>query len=198
MDIADIKKSETVTILGFGKSAYERRVDIDKYLRGDVWTLNTGYRYYSHILPHITAWFELHRYDYLIKEMAEQQDPKRFETLRDYDVPVFVSETLPTITKQIAYPYEDVFKDLETNVFNGSPALMAMLAIHLGYKEICAYGIDQLDNQHIDQRGAWAFVLGIAHARGIKITGTANLFLNVEDNDEGLRGIRETWGEILV
>ncbi|MDF3129882.1 hypothetical protein P0Y35_11800 [Kiritimatiellaeota bacterium B1221] len=193
------RKSDKVTILGFGQTALERKHNILDYCKdGEIWTLNTAYRFYPHILTNIDRYFELHSYDFLKEEMELHKDPNRFKILDALDIPIYVSETLPLIKKQVTYSYDKVFKQLGTNSFNGSPCLMLMLAICMGYKEINSYGIDQLDKQHEDQRGAWSFLLGLAHAKGIKIGGTANYFLLAKENDVGLRGIREDYGERIV
>ena len=98
--------------------------------------------------------------------------------LRDMDVPIMMTRTYPDISMGVPYPLETVCEDLNLkrgrlkDYFGSSIAYMVALAIQRGALEIGMWGADCRDNDdaYAHQRPNVEFLLGIAHARGIKIT----------------------------
>ncbi len=200
-----MKKGRTITILGMGPSAAERRADIAKYCAGEIWSLNNAYLTYPGLRGHFARFFELHRWDYLKdwKPAGANSNLDHFHSLDDLACPVYVSQSIPAVKQQFAYPYKRLFTHfggVDSVYWLGSPSLMMALAIYEHdmaetedekIREIRSWGIDTSDARHAQQRQSWAWWTSKAQERGIKLTGTALLYQHEPDNDEGLAGIRE-------
>jgi hypothetical protein len=186
-----------ITILGMGPTASERRIDIAKHCEGtEIWSLNNAYAHYPGLK--FDRYFELHRWDYL-QEWAKNV-PGYFETLAKMECPVYVKQPLPLLDNQLLYPFVKIFLHFNTNYFLGSPSLMLMLALYehdhgLEISEIRSWGIDTEDSRHKQQRASWAAWTSRAHDRKIKLTGSAMSYIMEDDNDEGLAGVREEYGQ---
>jgi hypothetical protein len=214
-----MSEGRTITILGMGLSAVERRWDIMRYIEGtEVWSLNNGYLNYSHILPQFSAWFELHEWQYL-KVWSEKESGAtaigrrdHFHALDSIGCKVYCTEHLPEVRNQERIDWVEVFTALQNdggktmlgaNYFLGSPSLMICLALYQHdkgdtVKEIRSFGIDTNDGQHAQQRASWAYWCAQAHARGIEMTGTALNFMLEAENDKGLIGLREQIGNEIA
>jgi len=196
----DIGKA--ITILGMGPSAAERRIDIEKYCSGtEVWSLNNAYLTYPHMIGKFGRFFELHRYEYL--KTWECGAPCHFTELDKLGCEIWRTEALPIIRNQKDFDIVKYCRHFKTNYFLGSPSLMLMVALYehdMGNKlsEIRSWGIDTSDPSHSQQRQSWAFWIRAAHDRGIKLTGTSVAFYAEAEKDEGLNGLRESVGQILV
>ena len=84
----------------------------------------------------------------------------------------FTSTVYPEYPGAIAYPLETVVNDLRTTYLNGTTAYAVAYAIHQEVKEIHLYGVDfSYPNVHKAEsgRGCVEHLLGIAHARGIRV-----------------------------
>ena len=199
--------TKSITILGMGPTARERRIDIAKYLEGtEVWSLNNAYITYPDLK--FDRYFELHGWDYLKSWVAGRRaDGSEVDYFYDLDAlacPVYVSQYIPLVKKQTPYPYVEVFRHfgVESCYWLGSPSLMLALAIYEHdtdgeISEIRSWGIDTGDDRHKQQRASWAWWLSKAQDRGIKITGSALDFHSEHDNDAGLSGLREIVRERL-
>ena len=187
-----------ITILGMGPSAKIRQVDMANHVIGEVWGLNNGYNTYPDLM--FSRWFELHRYTDLVEEYKGQQHFHRIENLH---TPCYRLEPLPIIEAQVKYDIVEVFKHFKTNYFLGSPSLMLALALYehdhgQEIEEIRSWGLDFSDELHAQQKQSWTFWMSKVIDRGIKVSGTAGDFVGEEDNDVGLRGIKENVGKIIM
>lgn len=192
----------------------ERRHDILRYCEGtEIWTLNDAFNMFPALAPHVARWFCLHLLqnlagDVLTGYLANLQ---RLEAL---GVPVYTSQPLPFIRNQHRIDWVNVFlrligpnqvhaAPLGVNYFLGSPSLMLALALYehdLGPNKIAciqSYGIDTRDTQHAQQRQAWSYWCGQAHARGIEIGGTALDYTLETEKDIGLIGLAEQIGNAI-
>ena len=192
-----------ITILGMGPTAFERKIDIEKYCAGEIWGLNNGYLSYPHLKGKWGRFFELHAWRY-VKDWDNGTSGKvdHCGALQELDCPVYSMEPLPLIEKQVRFPMLDACKHFKTNYFLGSPSLMLMLALyehdmgqHVEYIE--SWGIDTSDERHGQQRASWAFWLRAAHDRGIDLGGSSTNFFAEYENDDGLRGLREHIGRLM-
>ncbi len=195
-------KARTITILGMGITGAERKHNILEYCKGEVWGLNNTYGFYQALWGKWDRLFEIHPYEYL-KAWKPGHDGCHFEQLDIQDCPVWVTETLPKIKKQFILPTLEMFLHFETNFAYGSPSYMLALALFehdQGRKieEIRSWGIDTADPQHFQQRCSWAYWMGRAMDRGIKVEGTSTGFMSERDNDEGLGGYREIIGRQML
>lgn len=187
----------TITILGMGPTAHERKIDIARYCEGEIWSLNNAYVFFEG--QRFDRFFELHKYDYL-KTWNPGHSLCHFDQLNKLGCPIYVTEPLPKIRNQIDYNPVDVFSHHQCNYFLGSPSMMLALALYEHDKgdkldEIRVWGIDTSDPSHAQQRHSWAYWIGQAISRGITLTGTACDFMTEHENDDGLRGLREAIGD---
>jgi hypothetical protein len=190
-----------ITILGMGPSAYERKIDMNRYCIGEKWSLNNAYSFYRSSGIKFDRFFELHKWQYL-KTWDNNSTQDHFDALHELGCPVYVNNHLPIIHNQVMYPIGDVFRHFKTNYFLGSPSLMIALALYehdQGEKieEIRSWGIDTSDPTHNQQRQSWAYWLSKVQERGIGISGTAFDFASEYEKDDGLRGLREYIGDQL-
>jgi len=194
--------SRKIAILGMGATAFERKLDMWRYVEGyEVWTLNNGYQFYENSNLKIDRIFELHKYEYL-KTWNPGHSECHFSKLNQLNCDVYTSMQLPVIERQSRFPHMDLFRSMKTNYFLGSPSLMLALALYEHdngneIEEIISYGIDTSDPSHCQQRHSWAFWIGKGIDRGIKFGGTATEFMAEHENDDGLRGLREEIGSAL-
>jgi hypothetical protein len=201
-----------------GPSAVERRWDILRYCDGsEIWTLNNAYHTFGHVLPCVSRWFELHSWEYL--KTWPSGSPDHFKSLDALNIPVYVSEPLPVIRRQVLVDWVKVFSHFvgarpsgmgdrpvaptgfAMNYFLGSPSLMLALALYehdIGLaplERVQSWGIDTSDPQHKQQRQSWAYWISQCHARGIENGGTATDFMTEAESDGGLTGLRERIGD---
>ena len=191
----------TITILGMGPTAYERRVGMASHVEGEVWSLNNAYDFYKDSGITFDRFFELHKWDYL-KTWNPGHDKDHFRCLSELGCDVWVTEPLPSIHNQKIYPHIDLFRHFKTNYFLGSPSLMLALAIYehdMGKEvdQIKVFGVDTSDPSHSQQRQSWTFWLSKAMDRGIVISGTGADCFAEHEKDAGLRGLREEIGDVI-
>ena len=92
--------------------------------------------------------------------------------LRTYPGPIYTSIPHPEYPGTVAYPLQDVVRDLGSIYFNSTAAYAVALAIHKGATEILCFGMDfTYPNSHDAEQGRACveFWLGVATARGIKV-----------------------------
>jgi len=190
-----------ITLLGMGPTAYERKVVMDQFTVGEVWSLNNAYNFYGPDFK-FDRFYELHNYLYL-KDWnpgGGMSSTDHFHRLNTLECPIYVTEPLPLIRKQVDYCPVKVMRHHGTNYFLGSPSLMLAQALYEHdngdeIEEIRSWGIDTSDPSHSQQRQSWAFWLSKVQERGIKISGSAEGFFTEYEKDDGLRGLREAVGE---
>lgn len=92
--------------------------------------------------------------------------------MRTYSGPIYTSIPHPDYPGTVAYPLQDVVRDLGTIYFNSTAAYAVALAIHQRAKEILCFGVDfTYPNAHDAEQGRACveFWLGLATARGITV-----------------------------
>jgi hypothetical protein len=87
--------------------------------------------------------------------------------------PIITSREHPDYPGLVAFPLEEVVNSLGQAYFNSTAAYAVAYAIHLGVKHISIFGCDYTYPDAHDAekgRGCLEFWLGIASARGIKLS----------------------------
>jgi hypothetical protein len=179
----------SVTMLGFGNSVRELMYlgTLEKELRGEVWLLNGAWNVFGmdFCVKHAKRWFALHELKLMTKTYKYKHDDV-LKTLAEMNIPVYMQGRHLKVPKSIPYPIDDIMKRYKTRFFAGSPSYMLALACHEGVDELCTYGIDLMDDQHINQQKAWCYWLRIAEQQGMRFSGTAAALLYEADADVGL------------
>lgn len=197
-----------ITILGMGPSAYRRSLDIGKYVDGtEVWSLNNAYLTFPVLRERkgFGRMFELHGWDYLRTWSPGQTDSgepiDHWLELDRLDCPVYVTEHIPRVRKQILYPHLEVFSRFKP-YYLGSPSLMLALAL---FEHDCgntidyiqSWGIDTSDERHKQQRQSWAWWCSKCEERNIETGGSMLGFHTEPEKDAGLTGLREAVAELV-
>lgn len=167
---------EHVTILGLGPSL-EQYVDITKRLGGkhvycdEVWGINAlgGVLLCDRIF---------HMDDVRVQEVRAEANPesniaKMLQWLRVHPGPIITSREHPDYPGLVAFPLQEVLNSLGQAYFNSTAAYAVAYAIHIGVKRLSLFGCDfTYPNSHDAERGRGCleYWLGIASARGIKLT----------------------------
>jgi len=167
---------EHVAILGMGPSLNQyvliaRQLGARNKLADEVWGINA----LGDIL-HCDRIF--HMDDVRIQEIRAKARPlsniaNMLEWMRKHPGPIYTSRTHPDYPGLVPFPLEDVYNHLGYIYFNSTAAYAVAYAIHIGVKRITIAGMDfTYDNAHDSEkgRGCVEFWLGIAAARGIKLT----------------------------
>jgi len=165
-----------VTILGLGPSL-EQYVDITKRLGGkhvycdEVWGINAlgGVLLCDRIF---------HMDDVRVQEVRADAQPdsniaKMLQWLRVHPGPIITSREHPDYPGLVAFPLQEVLNSLGQAYFNSTAAYAVAYAIHIGVKHLSLFGCDYTyPNAHDAEkgRGCLEFWLGIASARGIKLS----------------------------
>ncbi len=92
--------------------------------------------------------------------------------LKRHPGPVYTSRPHPDYPGMVAFPLEEVVRNLGVAYFNTSPAYAVAYAIHLGVKALYPMGLDYtFANAHVAEKGraCFEFWLGVAVARGIRV-----------------------------
>ena len=172
--------------------------------------MNNGYLNYGHMLHGFSRWYEVHAYTYLEtweSHAAKVGKADHFAALDDIGCPVYVSEPLPRVEKQVRVDWVTVFAHHFSkgagNYFLGTPSLMLALALYehdhgQTIQQIDSWGIDTSDPTHKQQRQSWAYWISQAHSRGIETGGTSTAFMAEKEIDGGLVGMRERVGDQIA
>jgi hypothetical protein len=137
----------------------------------EIWGL--AWRFYDH--PRIDVCFDIHdqhqwsRYTKVELYSGWLRDPQNGDgdPVKVYLLP----QVQPSFPKCEAYPVEQAEAMMGRRYFTSSFSYMLALALLEEVDEIAIYGVDLVVGEEYEyQRPAAEFLLGIAHARGIKIT----------------------------
>jgi hypothetical protein len=193
-----------ITILGMGLTGQVSRWKPEVFDGTEVWGMNDGM--ICHPRVKFDRWFEIHAAKYL----EQWPNAKRFGGAVGYcqridamHLPVYTLDTLPSIENQVPYPHLEIATHFGINHVDGTPSRMLALACYehkelgLDVDYIQSFGIDMQDPQHIPQQAAWAMWLGIAHALGIEIGGTAWDFACKPESDTGVAVDRMETGQLM-
>lgn len=167
---------EHVAILGLGPSL-EQYLDITKRLGGkhayctETWGINA-------VAGVLLCDRVFHMDDVRIQEVRAAAAPesniaRMLQWLKVHPGPIITSREHPDYPGLVAFPLEDVLNNLGQAYFNSTAAYAVAYAIHIGVKHISVFGCDYTYPDAHDAekgRGCLEFWLGIAAARGIKLT----------------------------
>ena len=174
--VAEFPVPEHVAILGLGPSL-EQYVDITKRLGGkhaycnEVWGINA-------VAGTLLCDRVFHMDDVRIQEIRAAAQPesniaRMLQWMRVHPGPIITSREHPDYPGLVAFPLEEVVNSLGQAYFNSTAAYAVAYAIHLGVKHISIFGCDYTypDSHDAEKgRGCLEFWLGIASARGIKLS----------------------------
>lgn len=94
-------------------------------------------------------------------------------------VPVVMREVHSDIPMSERYPFEDVFRMLEnTNVrlFTSTISWALALAVLRNKPEITVTGVEMQENEYVEQKDGFAFWIGFAAGRGLKLNIESEMF----------------------
>jgi hypothetical protein len=167
---------EHVAILGLGPSL-EQYLDITKRLGGkhayctETWGINA-------VAGVLLCDRVFHMDDVRIQEVRAAAAPesniaRMLQWLKVHPGPIITSREHPEYPGLVAFPLEEVLNNLGQAYFNSTAAYAVAYAIHIGVKHLSIFGCDYTYPDAHDAekgRGCLEFWLGIAAARGIKLT----------------------------
>ena len=170
------KVPKHVAILGLGPSINEyleatKRLGGRKKYADETWGMNAlGDVFICDKLFHMD--------DIRIQEIRAEARPESniaamVKWLKDYQGEVITSRAYPDYPCLTEFPLEDVLNEFEIPYFNSTAAYAIAYAVFIGVERISVFGADFTypnSNQAEAGRGCVEFWLGIASARGIKIT----------------------------
>lgn len=158
-----IPKRKKIAIVGFADSTRNKApFDDPSWL---IVGLNQLYRY----LPRFDLWFEIHNRPMFMADAV--RDSHYVEWLQQSPVPVIMCERQPDMPKSVRFPIERAIALTGRDYFTSTPAFMVAYALLEGYEEIAIYGIDLIVGQEYDyQKACMEYWLGVATARGVKVT----------------------------
>ena len=91
------------------------------------------------------------------------------DSLKEFDIPIYMQESYSEIPNSIAYPLDDVIS-IVGDYFSSSIAYMIGLAILEKVDRIGMWGVDMsADDEHEYQRPNAEYLLGFAKGRGIDV-----------------------------
>lgn len=190
------KAPDHVAICGLGPSV-QSFLNVCKVLGGrsafcdQVWTINAlGNIFDADIVFHMD--------DIRVQEARAAANPTgniapMVRWLKKHPGPIITSRAHPDYPGLVEFPLEQVINDLKFAYFNSTAAYAIAYAIWLGVKRISVFGMDfTYANAHRAEKGRAnvEFLLGIAAARGIKLTipKDSSLMDACEDQPERLYG----------
>lgn len=115
-------------------------------------------------------WFELHTIEVL---QAAKAVPQYIDFLRKHGSKVICGIPQAELPEATPYPLQQILTAFPRQYFTCSAAWMIALAIYWKVDEIGLWGIDMVDSasgEYAYQRPACEYYLGIAEAKGIKVT----------------------------
>lgn len=165
-----------VVILGLGPSVTQyleitKRAGSRKKFCDEVWTINA--------LGDVFACDRVfHMDDVRVQEIRAAAAPDSniaamLEWLKTTKTPIYTSRAHAKYPALVEFPLEAVLNDIGFAYFNSTAAYAVALAIHLGVQKITLMGLDfTYPNAHHAEKGRACveFLLGIAAARGIKLS----------------------------
>ncbi len=158
------KRRPAVAILGFTDHKAQAPLGDPAW---EVWGLNELYRYMP--LDRFTRWFELHPRADFERPKEQGGDPDHITALRQFSIPVYMTEAHADIPASLALPKE-LIEARVSAYMTSTPAWMFGLALAEGFETIGLFGIDMAqDTEYAEQRPCMEYLCGIAHARGVQL-----------------------------
>jgi hypothetical protein len=173
-------EGKTVAIVAMGKSCTDYVLEAAvqnsrSQIADEIWAINAM----GDVIYHDRL-FIMDDLRVFVHRMAERK-PWYTDWMKTHQKPIYTSVDYPEFPSSIAYPLQEVINDLEnSHYFNSTVAYAVAYAIHRKVSAIKLYGADfTYPNVHTSEsgRGCVEFLLGVAHARGIRIdtAGTTTL-----------------------
>lgn len=149
-----------VAIVGFAPSSKDLAPYNDP--SWSIWGLNQLYRH----IPRADRWLEIHsNWD---EHVVEGTDHRRW--LAEAPIPIYMTQRVPGIPNSVRYPIEKVMEG-NPDYFTSTIAFAMALAIHEKFEEIGIFGVDLIaGDEYFYQKACAEFWIGVAHAKGIKVT----------------------------
>lgn len=159
------RQRDKVAIVGFAKPHRDLAPFNDP--EWEVWGVNDAWTW----LPKgaATRWFDMHSPD--IYEWGFRRSAGHLDFLKAFEGQVYFHERRDDVPNSVAYPLDDVVRNIGTPYLTSSIAYMQGLALLLGFREIGIWGVDMgHDSEYADQRPCCELLLGVALARGVTVT----------------------------
>jgi SAM-dependent methyltransferase len=165
-----------VAILGLGPSL-SQYLEVTKRLGGrsnycdEVWSINAlGDVFASDVIFHMD---DVRIQEIRAAALPESNIAAMLKWVKTHPGPIVTSRAHPDYPGLVEFPLEAVLNDLGHDYFNSTAAYAIAFAIHIGVEKISVFGMDfTYPNAHDAEKGRACveFWLGVATARGIKIT----------------------------
>lgn len=172
----EFRTPKHVAILGLGPSL-SQYLEITKRLGGrsnycdEVWSINAlGDVFASDVIFHMD---DVRIQEIRAAALPESNIAAMLKWLKTHPGPIVTSRAHPGYPGLVEFPLEAVLNDLGHDYFNSTAAYAIAFAIHIGVEKISVFGMDfTYPNAHDAEKGRACveFWLGVATARGIKIT----------------------------
>lgn len=137
----------------------------------DLYALNAAHRQFD--ASKVTTWFQIHRPG---SGEGHIDDPDHLEWLTTFGgCPIFMVDKFPWAPNSQPFPLQEVSNDVCPGglpFFASTVDFMFAYAIHVGYKEIHAFGCDMIadaDHEFHLMKPSASYYLGVAEGRGIKV-----------------------------
>lgn len=153
-----------VGIIGFAKSSR----DLAPY-DDPSWTLY-GVNGTWAFAPRLDGILDLHA-PWIYEWEAMRRPAGHVEHLRSFAGPVYLIESRSDIPTSRAFPLDDVIRHVGRPYLTSSIAMAFGLAMMQGATEIGLWGVEMATaSEYADQRPCLEYLIGLAEARGIKVT----------------------------
>lgn len=171
-----MEQPATVAILGLGPSLGQyvniaKRLGARSKFVDEVWGINA-------VADVIVCDRVFHMDDVRVQQIRADAAPESniaamLGWLKTHPGPIYTSRAQPEYPGCVDYPLQDVINGARMGYFNSTAAYAVAYAIHLGVQKLHLFGCDfTYANAHDAEKGraCMEFWLGIAHARGIKLS----------------------------
>jgi len=158
-------------IVGFSKKSYK---DAERFFGTDtdIWTLNQMWIQWPEIVPHVSAWFDLHSL-HRLNEHERTSNHLQF-LAQDHHFPIYMQEHFDNIPKSVEFPKDELILKFGRQ-FKSSISWMLALAIVQEYQQIHLVGVDmEIDsdvfgNEYSEQKPSCEYFIGYARGMGIEV-----------------------------
>lgn len=142
----------------------------------DIWLVNEWVL--SDWVKRYTATFDLH-WSHIYTNPKYDRNTGYWEWLqKEHGKPVYMQVKDPLIPDSVRFPLREINKEFLTGMtyegrpvknFKTSMSYLIAFAIYKGYEQIDTYGIELIGNEYKGQNSNYAFWVGVAIGRGVKI-----------------------------
>lgn len=142
----------------------------------DIWVVNEWAL--ADWVKRFTASFDLH-WSNIYTDSRYDRSAGYWEWLQqERGKPVYMQAVDPLVPDSVAYPLKEINAEFLTNMtyegrpvknFKTSMSYLLAFAIYQGYDRIDTYGIELVGNEYKGQNSNYAFWVGVAIGRGVKV-----------------------------